>query len=88
MYRKESVMTPKEILEGLTGLRENQYDQEQELTLVFALVEAHNPNLLWRALEIAHMNGMREAAEIMSDRAEALSRNVITKGVLLKSLFE
>jgi len=83
---KERKMEPKEIIEQLQGLKEGQYNQGGEFTLILALAEANNTGLLCHALEIAHLNGMIEATENISDRAQNLKRNCMIRNDLLRTL--
>lgn len=75
-------MDNKDILAALVGLTPSQflegkepYDQHGTFKLIDAILASGNRYLLWKALCIAHRNGMREASAIFVTTAENIANN-------------
>ncbi len=58
-----------ELLQKLAGLKAGEYDRD-DYALVQALRAANSATLFWKALEIAHQNGMAQAAAAVGARAQ------------------
>lgn len=76
-------MSDKEILKALSEIQdESEYMQDGDLTICKAIIESGRPYLLWKALCVAHRNGMIDSAQKVKGTSNSIINNMRTSQMI------